>query len=159
MLFRSIPLGERFAPCMVAKVLGEEERSYRGRDKAEIKGTRYRVEPKVPNRLFQAYSVDTTKDGVIYAIRGEHQSAEKKSDCPVTKRLAAALEEKYGKPRGQGSFGEWYAFRDMSTDLYRGVRLYANRCRRGIYSIFYSDDNAKTADPDPDPAPTEISGL
>jgi hypothetical protein len=39
--------------------------------------------------------------------------------------------------------GEWYSFRDMSRKMYRGVRLYANRCGSGRYSIVYSDDQAK----------------
>ena len=154
-----IPLGERFEPCMVSQVLGEEERTYRAADKSERKGTRYRVEPKVPNALFASYAVETTAEGIIYSIRAEFEAEDKASRCDVTKRLAASLEDKYGTPRGKGSFGEWYAFRDMSVDHYRGIRLYANRCRRGIYSIQYNDDAARTAAPPPAPQPTEISGL
>jgi hypothetical protein len=156
-----IPLGKRFEPCMVAEVLGEEERTYRGPDKTERIGTRYRVKPKVPNAHFTAYAVDTTSDGVIYAVGGEHEPEVRENKCAVTKELAAALEAKYGKPRGKGGFGEWYAFRDMSVDHYRGIRLYANRCRRGIYSIVYGDDGVKAAEDIP-PAvvePTATSGL
>jgi hypothetical protein len=156
-----ITLGERFQPCMVAQVLGEEAITYRGADKAEHAGVRYRITPRVPNVQFTDYSVDTNADGVIYAIRGEHAPQARENTCAVTKELAAALTEKYGKPRGRGSFGEWYAFRDMSVDRYRGVRLYANRCRRGIYEIVYSDDAARMAEPSPSAVvePTATSGL
>ena len=106
-----IPLGERFEPCMVAKVLGEEEKTYRGADKAEHKGTLYRVEPRVPNAHFNAYAVETTADGFIYAIRGMYEPTEKASRCEVSKKLAEILTEKYGKPRGKGILGDWYAFR------------------------------------------------
>jgi hypothetical protein len=154
-----IPLGERFDPCLVAKVLGEEPVTYRDADKSERKGTRYRVEPKVPNMHFNAYSVETTGDGVIYAIRGDHEPAAKESKCGVTKDIAASLEEKYGKPRGRSPFGHWYAFRDMSVEHYRGIRLYANRCRRGIYQILYGDDGVKGAPPPAPPEPGATSGL
>ena len=115
----------------------------------ELKGTLYQVEPKVANKLFKAYSVATNGDGVIYSIRGDYESTEKASKCDVTKELGAFLEDKYGKPRGKGMLGDWYSFRDMSSSLYRGVRLYAPRCRNGRYSIVYSDDNAKTVEPPP----------
>jgi len=154
-----VPLGERFEPCMVAKIIGQEDKTYRGPDKVEQKGILYRVEPRVTNERFSAYSVETTRAGIIYAVHGDYESTDKQSKCDVTKQLAAFLEEKYGRPRGKGAYGEWYAFRDMSAELYRGVRLYANRCRRGIYSIIYSDDQAKTADAPSIPAPTETSGL
>jgi hypothetical protein len=156
-----ITLGERFQPCMVAEVLGEEAITYRGADKAEHGGIRYRINPRVPNVQFTDYSVDTNADGVIYAIRGEHAPQARENTCAATKELAAALTEKYGKPRGRGGFGEWYAFRDLSVDYYRGIRLYANRCRRGIYEIVYSDDHARMAEPSPSAAvePTATSGL
>jgi hypothetical protein len=154
-----IKLGERFEPCMVAKVLAEEEKTYRAANKTERKGTLYRVEPRLPNKLFTSYAVETTSDGMVYSIRAEFQAEDKASKCDVAKRLAEHLQEKYGKPRGKDSFGNWYAFRDMSLDHYRGIRLYANRCRRGIYSIHYSDDNARTADAPPPPEVTETSGL
>ena len=154
-----IPLGERFEPCMVAKVLGEEEKTYRTPDKTERKGTLYRIEPKVPNTHFNAYSVETTGDGVVYAIRADHEPAVKESKCDLTKEIAATLEEKYGKPRGRSPFGHWYAFRDMSVKHYRGIRLYANRCRRGIYQIVYGDDGVKGAPPPTPPEPGATSGL
>jgi len=154
-----IPLGERFEPCLVAKVLGEEEKTYRTPDKTERKGTLYRVEPKVPNTHFNAYSVETTGDGVVYAIRADHEPAVKESKCDVTKEIAATLEEKYGKPRGRSPFGHWYAFRDMSVKHYRGIRLYANRCRRGIYQVVYGDDGVKGASPPAVPEPSATSGL
>ena len=128
-------------------------------DKTERKGTLYRVEPKVPNMLFATYAVETTDEGIVYSIRGELQSDDKASKCAVTKGIAASLQEKYGKPRAKGGFGEWYSFRDMSQKPYKGVRLFANRCRRGIYSIHYSDDNARTAAAPPPAEPTETSGL
>ena len=62
-----------------------------------------------------------------------------------------------GKARGKGGFGNWYAFRDMSVDTYRGVRLYAPKCRNGRHSIVYSDDNAKTPAAPPEPKPEETS--
>ena len=138
-----IRLGEPFRPCVVAEVLGKDPVTYRDADKAEQTGTRYRVVPKVPNSRFTEYAVDVNRDGIVYAVRAEYQSDARENLCGVTKELAASLEEKYGKPRGRGGFGEWYAFRDMSVEHYRGIRLYANRCRRGIYEIVYSDDNAK----------------
>jgi hypothetical protein len=147
-----IPLGERFTPDLVAKVLREGERTYRAADKEQRIGTRYWVEPKITNPNFMSYGVDTTADGIIYAIWGEHEGPDRSSKCDLTKKLAAFLEHKYGKPRGKGAFGEWYSFRDMSVKAYRGIRLYANRCRRGIYSIVYSDDNVRLAQPATEPA-------
>ena len=40
-----IPLGKRFEPCMVARVISQEEHNYQGLDKAKYQGTLYRVEP------------------------------------------------------------------------------------------------------------------
>ena len=140
-----IPLGAKFEPCMVAKVLGEEAKIYRRRDKSEHQGTLYQVEPREPNPHFNTYSVLTTGDGRVYSIRAEHEPAEKASKCDLTKKLAAVLEEKYGRPRGRGMIGEWYAFRDMSAEVYRGIRLYAPKCRHGRYSIHYGDDAVKEA--------------
>jgi hypothetical protein len=149
-----ITLGEPFSPCIVAEVLGEESVTYRDADKAEQTGTRYRVVPKVPNSRFTDYAVDVNRDGIVYAVRASFESEVGENLCGITKELAASLEEKYGQPRGRGSFGEWYAFRDTSVEHYRGIRLYSNRCRRGIYEIIYSDDAAKLA---PAPAPAEAS--
>ena len=103
------------------------------------------MEPKVPNKHFANDAVETTRDGIINSISGDFEAEDKASRCDVTKGLAASLGEKYGKPRGKGGFGEWYSFRDVSGKVYKGVRLYANRCRRGIYSIRYRDDNARMA--------------
>jgi hypothetical protein len=152
-----LTLGERFEPSMVARVISQKERTYSDRNKVERAGTLYQVEPKAPSDDFSTYLVATTRDGIIYAISGQYEHAEKKSTCDVTKRLAAELEEKYGKARGKGGFGNWYAFRDMSVDTYRGVRLYAPKCRNGRHSIVYSDDNAKTPAAPPEPKPEETS--
>jgi hypothetical protein len=154
-----IPLGERFEPCLVAKVLGEEPVTYRTADKTQRKGTRYLVEPKVPNLRFNTYAVDTTADGLIFAVRGDYVPEARESKCDVTKEIAASLEEKYGEPRGRSPYGHWYAFRDMSVKHYRGIRLYANRCRQGIYQIVYGDEGVKGAAPPSAPEPTETSGL
>lgn len=154
-----IPLGKRFDPCMVAEVISQEDHNYRGQDKAEYRGTLYRIEPRIPNRYFDRYAVKTTKDGVIYAIQGEYEHREKKNLCEQTRHLAGLLEGKYGKPRGKGMLGEWYSFRDAANDTYRGVRFYAPRCRNGRYSINYNDDPAKQAALPPPPEPSEMSGL
>ena len=150
-----IPLDQPFEPCMVAKVISQEPIRYLGLDKTKKPGTRYRVEPTAPDERFSVYYVDVSGEGRVYAIWGEFEADDRASKCDLTKELAASLEARYGKPRGRGGFGEWYAFRDMSSDLYRGVRLYANRCRRGIYSIVYGDDNAKMAPAPPQPEPGE----
>jgi hypothetical protein len=158
-----IPLGERFDPCMVAKVLSQEEKTYRGPNKEERKGILYRVEPKVTNTLFNTYAVATTADGIIYLIRGDQEPKERKPACEVPNTLAAFLGAKYGKMREKGPAGQWYNFRDMSRRTYRGVRLHATRCGRGIYSIVYSDDEARRGAPEaksePKPEPSETSGL
>lgn len=154
-----LPLGQRFDPCMVAKVISQEEHNYRGRDKAKLIGTLYRVEPKIPNRYFNQYLVKTTREGVIHTIQGDYGPREKVNLCKQTKHLAGLLEGKYGKPRGKGMLGDWYTFRDSASGPYRGVRFYAPKCRNGRYSISYSDDNAKQAELPPLPEPTEISGL
>jgi len=146
-----IPLGERFEPCLVAKVVEEEPVTYRTPDKSPRTGTRYLVEPKEPSIHFNAYSVDTTEDGLIFAVRGDYRPEERASKCDVTKEIAASLEEKYGKPRGRSPYGHWYAFRDMSVKHYRGIRLYANRCRQGIYQVVYGDDGVKGPAPVDEP--------
>ena len=134
-----LTLGTRFEPSLVEKVLSEKPQGYRVADKSERQGTLYRVIPKSPDPNFSDYSVATTEDGTIYRIGAEHADAERRSKCAVTKEIAAALTQKYGKPLGKGAFGEWYAFRDFTAEGYRGVRLYAPRCKRGIYSISYED--------------------
>ena len=47
------------------------------------------------------------------------------------KSLAKEHEARYGKARGQGWDGEWYAFRQATDDSDRSIRLLANRCRTG----------------------------
>lgn len=138
-----IPLGKTFEPTMVATVIGQEEKAYRAADKSELSGTQYHVTPTQPDDYFSTYSLATTADGIIYAIRAEFRAPDKSSRCEVTKEIATNLEQKHGKPRGKGSSGTWYAFRDMSVEHYRGIRLYANRCDQGIYEIVYSDDSLR----------------
>jgi hypothetical protein len=134
-----LTLGTRFEPSLVEKVLSEKPQGYRVADKTERQGTLYRVVPKSPDPNFSDYSVSTTEDGTIYRIDAELADAERRSKCAVTKEIAASLTKKYGEPIGKGAFGEWYAFRDLTAEGYRGVRLYAPRCKRGIYSISYED--------------------
>jgi hypothetical protein len=143
-----VPLGARFSPNLFVKVLRDAEHTYRGEDGSQRKGKRYWVEPKIPNPNFTSYSVATTSEGFIYAIRGEYETADRISKCDGTQTLAAFLEQKYGPPRGRGASDEWYSFRDMSaTAGYKGIRLYANRCARGSYTIVYSDDSVRFARP------------
>ena len=152
-----LTLGEHFEPTMVARIISQKERTYSDRNRVERIGTLYQIEPKSPSDAFSTYLVATTRDGIIYSISGQYEHAENKSTCEVTRRLAAELEQKYGKPRGKGAFGNWYSFRDMSRAAYRGVRLYAPKCRSGRHSIVYSDDNAKTPAAPPEPKPKETS--
>ncbi|WP_295878413.1 hypothetical protein [uncultured Thiohalocapsa sp.] len=142
-----IALGEPFAACVVAEVLREEPITYRDADKTEHTGTRYHVMPRVPNTGFTRYAVDTNSDGIVYAVRAYHEPETRSKQCAAARALAAALEAKYGEPIGRGAFGEWYAFRDASVDHYRGIRLYSQRCRRGLYEIVYSDEAAMLAAP------------
>jgi hypothetical protein len=154
-----LELGAVFSPCMVAEVLGEEPITYPDADKVQQTGTRYRVLPKVPNSHFNDYTVDVNRDGVVYSVRGRQQPEAAENLCGVTKELAASLGEKYGKPRGRDPFGNWYVFRDMSVDHYRGIRLYSQRCRRGIYEIVYTDDAARLAPPPVSAEASATSGL
>lgn len=153
-----IPLGGPFDTDMVKRVSSRENKAYRGRDDTELTGTLYHVDPTAPDEHFSVYTVATTKDGLVYSIRAEYEAPDGTSRCEVTKKLAVSLEQKHGKPRGKGSFGEWYAFRDMSVEHYRGIRLYSNRCQRGIYEIVYSDDGARLA-PTSQTADANESGL
>jgi len=139
-----IRLGEKFAPYMVGTVLSQSDKTYKDRseEKAEHTGTEYRVEPPVPNKYFNEYSVLTNEAGIIYSIIGKHNPAEPENKCRRTKKIARSLVDKYGKPRGRGTLGEWVAFRESVEGPYRGIRLYAPRCRTGHYSIVYSDDGA-----------------
>ena len=152
-------LGTRFEPSLVEKVLSEKPKRYRVADGSERQGTLYRVEPKSPDANFNNYAVATTDDGIIYNISGEFSTTDRSSKCGVTKKIAAALTKKHGKPRGMGTIGEWYAYTDPTAAGYRGIRLYATRCKRGIYSISYEDATLtrgplpKRATPDGEPAP------
>lgn len=142
-----IPLGEPFEPAMVANILGQEEHNYLGYEKAKMQGTRYHVEPKEPSEDFQQYTVATTQDGIIYEIRGDYQHEKGESQCEKGKSLAAALEDRYGEPRGKAAYGGWYSFRQISEDSVKVVRLYTHRCRTGKYSLLYVDDKVRRAKP------------
>ncbi len=157
----AIPLGESFAPWMVTKIISQEEKKYktRGEGKTEYTGTLYQVEPNTPNQYFNAYSLKTNKDGIIYAISAEQLPVEKASACETTKKIAAYLASEYGKPRGKGMLGDWYTFRESATGPYKGIRLYAQRCRNGRYSIVYSDDTAMMQEAPRTVAPDEMLGL
>lgn len=152
-----IPLGESFQPRMVAKIIGQEDKKYKekGKDKTEFTGTLYKVEPKVPNKSFNEYSLLTNKHGIIYSITGKQVPKEKASACQQTKQIADFLKSKYGRPRGRGIHGEWYAFRESTTGLYKGLRFYAPRCRNGKYSIVYSDDGAMMQEEAPKVGPED----
>lgn len=156
-----IPLGERFEPSMVTDVLGEQEKSYQVRGGMELKGKLLVVEPGQPDQRFQRYSVKTTSAGIIYAIQGEHQrdtgqdewkqdeakrdrARAVESSCKAAvKSLAGELEARYGKPRGKGWGGAWFSFRQISDAVNRSVKLYAHRCRSGMYSVIYTDENVQ----------------
>ena len=155
-------LGEKFEPSMVTKVFGKEPQTYSGADKAKLEGTVYQVEPKTPDQRFQKYSVKTTVDGIVYAILGEYQyetemakgkqagkvknqRALRKTCKAEVKKLAKELETMHGKPRGEGYDGEWFSFRQTSDNSSKSLRLYAHRCRTGLYSIVYTDLLAQKA--------------
>lgn len=157
-----IPLGKKFEAGMVKKVLSEESQTYSGKDGEKLKGTIYQVEPNKPDERFQKYTVKTTADGIIYTIKGEYQFETemakgkqagkvknqrtlRKTCKAVVKKLASELEAMHGKPRGQGYDGEWFSFRQSSETSNKSLRLYANRCRTGLYSIIYIDKLAQKA--------------
>ena len=140
-------------------MISQEAHSYQGEDKVQYEGTLYQVEPRIPNKYFSHYSVKTNKDGMIYNIEATYEDPEKQNLCKQTAHLAELLEGRYGKPRGKGMLGDWYAFRESTLGPYKGVRFYAPKCRNGRYSISYSDDNAKQMALEPLPEPTEMSGL
>ena len=155
-----IPLGERFAPYLVDKVLAQDEHRYHERDenKTEHTGTLYRVEPNLPNPNFNEYTVLTNKDGVIYSITGK-QSGGKSNLCEQTKEIAIFLMDKYGKPRGRGLLGDWFSFRESEEGPYKGIRFYAQRCRNGRYQIIYSDDGAMMQEATPEEGTEQTRGL
>jgi hypothetical protein len=139
-----LTLGEKFAPYMVGKVLGQKDMTYKDRDenKTEHTGTQYQVVPNVPNPYFNEYEVLTNKDGIIYSITGKQIPEKPVSSCEQTKQIALFLIDKYGKPRSRGMLGEWFTFREATEGPYKGLRFYAQRCRNGRYSVVYSDDAA-----------------
>lgn len=149
-----ITLGEPFKPSMVARVISEQPQKYRRGDGTELEGGLIEVEPSQPDERFQRYAVKTTDKGLVYAIRAEYQfdldqaKAEKdkkrstsfRKTCKnAVKSLAKELKARYGEPRGHGWDGDWYAFRQISENTDKSLRLYANRCRSGIYSVLYTD--------------------
>ncbi len=150
-----IKLGEPFKPSMVARVLKQKEQTYRGADGAEFKGSLFTVEPRDPDERFQRYAIKTTSDGMIYAIQAEYQFETDKSmseqgkpkrsrklrkTCKnAVKSQAKEFQVRYGEPRGKGWDGEWYAFRQLGEGTDKSLRLYANRCRTGLYSVVYTD--------------------
>lgn len=154
-----IPLGKLFEASMAAKVIDEQPQSYRGADGVELKGRVIRFEPSQPDKRFQRYVVKTTGDGIIYAIQADYQfeldasmseqGKEKRSrklrkTCKnAVKALARDFEEHYGKPRGKGWDGEWFAFRQLSDTSNNSLRLYGNRCRSGIYSMVMTDEKVQ----------------
>ena len=85
---------------------------------------------------------------------------ESTSVCARTRQLAKDLIDKYGRPRGADMLGDRYAFRDMSAESYRGIRVYAQRCRKGRYEIRYADDAAMLqAAAGQQPLPESMVGL
>ena len=171
-----ITLGERFEPAVVTRVLDQKEQSYRGPDGAELKGSLFTVEPREPDERFQRYAIKTTSDGVIYAIEAEYQfeidksmseqgkpkrSRKLRKTCKDTvKAMAKDYKARYGEPRGTGWDGEWYAFRQLGEGTDKSLRLYANRCRSGIYSAVFTDQallgiQAEQAKRQPKPAKEE----
>lgn len=145
-----LTLGSAFDPAEVNKVMSEETHSYRAADKTESRGTLYSIEPLQPDPNFARYALKTTSEGVIYEIRADVEDAEKRNLCKQTKQIADKLIETYGKPRGKGMLGDWYAFRDMSVPGYRGIRFNAPKCQYGRYSISYRDENLLQAEPKTD---------
>jgi len=86
-------------------------------------------------------------------------NAMQKTCKAAVKTMAGELESRYGKPRGQGWDGLWYTFRQPSDTSNKGLKLYGHRCRSGMYSIVYTDENvrrgmppAKTSSPATDSA-------
>ena len=135
-----IELGAPFTAESVKQVISEEGQTYRDRSKAEHTGKLYVVEPLEPDAHFDRYEVSTSADGLVYEIRGSYEDPEKQNLCKQTKEIADGLTGTYGPPRGKGMLGEWYVFRDTRVDHYRGIRLFAPKCRVGRYSIVYRDE-------------------
>lgn len=168
-----IPLGEKFETSMVVGVLSKQEHIYDGQAGAKLKGSLIRVEPGKPDERFQGYTIKTTYDGLIYAIQGDYQykfepdetrpqgkgkgagkpgnkrpaTAMRKTCKATVKAIAGELESRYGKARGQGWDGLWFAFRQRSENSNKGLKLYGHRCRTGLYSIVYTDEIARRGAP------------
>jgi len=156
-----ITLGEPFSAAMVARVLEQQEKSYRGPDGANLTGSLIRIEPNQPDERFQHYSLKTTDKGIVYAIEAEYQmalerdktsqdqakrSSKIRKTCKtMVKNLAEALEARHGKPRAAGLHGEWFAFRQFSESSDKSISLYANQCRTGKYRVIYRDLTATLA--------------
>lgn len=153
-----IHLGESFKPSMVASILSQDEHTYQGPESTKFQGTLYRVIPEKPDKRFQDYYIKTTNEGLIYAIEGDYHyevepaqgkkmgkvkhSREVRATCKnAVKNLARELEARYGKPRGKGWDGEWFSFRQFSKTSNKSIKLYANRCRTGLYSVIYKDES------------------
>lgn len=72
------------------------------------------------------------------------------STCKAAvKTLAGELESRYGKPRGRGWDGLWFTFRQRSDTDNKGIRLYGHRCRSGMYSVVYTDEELLRGLPKP----------
>ena len=139
----------------LAKVIDKQPHKYRGPEGTQLTGSLIQVEPVQPDERFQRYAVMTTDKDIVYAIRAEYQfELEKAKDdkdkakrstrfrktCKnAVKSLAKEMEARHGKPRGRDMSGEWYAFRQFTENTDKSLRLYANRCRSGIYSVVYTD--------------------
>lgn len=159
-----ITLGVPFEASVVEQVISEQTQNYRGADGKEFAGMLFRIEPRQTDERFQRYAVKTTVDGIVYEIQADYQfeldktmseqgkpkrSRKLRKTCKnVVKSLAKEHEARYGKARGQGWDGEWYAFRQASDDSDRSIRLLANRCRTGFYSAIYTDNAVLKTDRD-----------
>jgi len=139
-----ITLGEHFNPDMVKKVLSKVQKTYKNKKGDELQGTMLHIIPFQPSDQFQQYVINTNPEGIIYSIEGKYQNKEMTSAAckAIVKSMAEEIESVHGKPRGKDSFGQWYSFRQTS-DYSKSLRLYAHRCRTGMYSIIYTDENIK----------------
>jgi hypothetical protein len=139
-----ITLGENFNPDMVKKILSKQKKTYKNKEGIELQGTMLHITPLQPSDKFQQYVINTNPEGIIYSIEGKYQNKEMTpAACKaIVKSMAEEMESIHGKPRGKDSFGQWYSFRQTS-DYSKSLRLYAHRCRTGMYSIIYTDENIK----------------
>lgn len=140
-----ITLGKHFNPEMVKEVLSKEQKNYTAKKNEKLLGSVIHIIPNELDNNFQQYLIKTTQKGVIYSIEALYQGDKTMTPalCVATvKKLAGELEAKHGKPRGKGRFGQWYSFRQAS-DYSKSLRLYAHRCRTGMYSVIYTDDKVR----------------